>query len=295
MHHKVHGLTERDLISIPCSLCGSPVSAVEHRRGLFQYRRCSRCRFVFLSPRPTQAKLVECYQRYLPDEDGDVEAWGRMMKVIFGRAADDADRHAAGHPGDLLDVGTAHGFFLDVMRARGWRVKGLEIAKKAIAAARAKGHEVLEGTLDSNPFPPDSFDVVSAFYVVEHVFDPVDFLGRIHALLRPGGLAIIRWPHTAPLVRFLMTLREDLDLYDPPWHLSQFEPATIGMAMKRAGFRDIHTSVGGWTLPARPLGRAISATGGMLAETWERLSGRSFPGVSKTTTGVKRAPGRAGS
>ncbi len=290
MHRKVHGLTESDLLDVPCSLCGSPVAAVEHRRGLFQYRRCARCRFVYLSPRPSQEKLIECYQRYLPDEEEDVDAWGRMMKVVFARAADDADRHSGGKPGDLLDVGTAHGFFLDVMRERGWRVKGLEIAKKAIAAARAKGHEVQEGTLEGNPFAPASFDVVSAFYVVEHVFDPVGFLGRIHALLRPGGLAIIRWPHTAPIVRFLMTLREDLGLYDPPWHLSQFEPATIALAMRRAGFGDIRTTIGGWTLPASPVGRAISATGGVLAETWERVSGRSFPGVSKTTTGVKAGP-----
>ncbi|MCE9581182.1 MAG: class I SAM-dependent methyltransferase [Planctomycetes bacterium] len=288
MHRKVHGLTERDLLPIPCSLCGSTTSAREHRRGIFEYRRCSRCRFVYLSPRPSQAKLIECYQRYLPEEDPDVNAWGRMMEVIFSRAGDAADRHAAGKPGDLLDVGTAHGFFLDVMRARGWRVKGLEIAKKAIAAARAKGHEVLEGTLDSNPFPPASFDVVSSFYVVEHVFDPVDFLGRIRTLLRPGGLAIIRWPHTAPLVRFLMTLGEDLNLYDPPWHLSQFEPGTIELAMRRAGFTSVHTSTGGWTLPASPVGRTISATGGRIAEAWEAVLKRSFPGVSKTTTGIRK-------
>lgn len=287
MHTKVHGLSPADLHPVPCSLCGSSQAAVEHRRGIFQYLRCAACRFVYLSPRPTQEKLIECYQRYLPDEEGDVDAWGRMMKVVFARAADAADRHAGGRPGELLDVGTAHGFFLDVMRERGWRVKGLEIARKAIAAARAKGHEVVEGTLETAGFAPGSFDVVSAFYVVEHVYDPVDFLGRIRGLLRPGGLAIIRWPHTAPLVRFLMTLREDLGLYDPPWHLSQFEPGTIAFAMRRAGFGGIRTSVGGWTLPAGPVGRTISATGGLLAETWEKVSGRNFPGVSKTTTGVR--------
>ncbi|NUN50491.1 MAG: class I SAM-dependent methyltransferase [Candidatus Brocadiae bacterium] len=292
MHVKVHGLSAADLHPVPCSLCGSAVAACEHRRGLFQYCRCSRCRFVFLSPRPTQEKLVECYQRYLPSDTPDVDAWGRMMEVIFRRAADHADRHRGGRPGDLLDIGCAHGFFLDVMRARGWRVRGLEIARGAIAAARGKGHEVVEGTLDGRPFPDGSFDVVSAFYVVEHVYDPVAFLRSIHALLRPGGLAIIRWPHTAPLVRLLMTLREDLGLYDPPWHLSQFEPDTIARAMQIAGFRDVVTETGGWTLPASPIGRLISATGGRLAEAWGAVTGRLFPGVSKTTTGIRAAASR---
>lgn len=287
MHRKIHGLTEADLFPVPCSLCGSTRSAREHRRGIFEYRRCSHCRFVYLSPRPTQAKLVECYQRYLPDEEPDIDAWERMMEVVFARAADAAARHAAGRPGDLLDIGCAHGFFLARMRGLGWRVKGLEIAKKAIAFARSKGLEVSEGTLEDRPFPPASFDVVSAFYVVEHVWDPVAFLRDIHALLRPGGLAIIRWPHTAPLVRFLMSLREDLGLYDPPWHLSQFEPDTIAFAMRRAGFREIRTETGGWTRPASPSGRAISALGGRLAELYGGVTGQLFPGVSKTTTGVR--------
>jgi len=284
MHRKVHGLSPADLHPVPCSLCGGLTSALEHSRGIFQYRRCAFCRFVYLSPRPTQEKLVECYQRYLPTGDEDVEAWGRMMEVVFARAAAEAGRRPVGR---LLDVGCAHGFFLERMRGLGWKVTGLEIARRAIAAARAKGLEVVEGTLEGRPLPPESFDVVSAFYVVEHVYDPVGFLRSIRELLRPGGLAIIRWPHTAPVVRFLMTLGEDLGLYDPPWHLSQFEPATIRLAMQRAGFRDVRTSIGGWTRPATPWGRLISATGGRNAEACERLTGWMLPGVSKTTTGVK--------
>lgn len=282
---RTHGLSAADLHAVPCSVCGSVRSGREHKRGLFEYRRCADCRFVYLSPRPTQERLVTCYQEYLPEDPAGVHAWERMMEVVFRRAASAADRHL-GRPGDLLDIGCAHGFFLDRMRSRGWRVRGLEIARGAIAAARGKGLEVTEGTLEARPFSAASFDVVSAFYVVEHVYDPVGFLSEIRRLLRPGGLAIIRWPHTVPLVRLLSTLGEDFGLYDPPWHLSQFEPHSIREAMRRAGFSGIRTGVGGWTLPAGRGGRTLSALGGRIAELWEKMTATPFPGVSKTTTAV---------
>jgi SAM-dependent methyltransferase len=289
MSRAPHGLSPADLLPVACSLCGSPDSAPFHSKGIFSYRRCRDCRFVFLSPRPSQARLVECYQNYLPDDDPGTEAWGRMMEVVFSRAAAQAQGHSKGRPGAILDVGCAHGFFLEKMRALGWKATGLEIARHAIEKARAKGLEVVQGVLEDRPFPPESFDVVSAFYVVEHVFDPVGFLRSIRELLRPGGLAIVRWPHTVPIVRLLRPFGAGFGLYDPPWHLSQFQPRTIADAMLRAGFVDVRTEIGGWTLPATRAARAVSRLGGVAAELLRSATGFLTPGVSKTTTGVTPA------
>lgn len=39
------------------------------------------------------------------------------------------------------------------------------------------------------------FDIVLLLHVLEHVANPVVFLARVHALLRPGGLLVLEVPH----------------------------------------------------------------------------------------------------
>jgi SAM-dependent methyltransferase len=51
--------------------------------------------------------------------------------------------------------------------------------------------------LDETPYPlqSDSFDLVIARHVLEHVAAPLDVLAEIHRVLRPGGVVIIITPH----------------------------------------------------------------------------------------------------
>jgi SAM-dependent methyltransferase len=45
------------------------------------------------------------------------------------------------------------------------------------------------------PFPDESFDVVVADYVLEHLEDPAAFASEVRRILKPGGLFAARTPH----------------------------------------------------------------------------------------------------
>ncbi|MCZ6603375.1 MAG: class I SAM-dependent methyltransferase, partial [Planctomycetota bacterium] len=138
-------------------------------------------------------------------------------------------------------------------------------------------------------FEPGSFDAVTALYVIEHVPDPRGLMRQIHRLLRPGGMILLRWPHTTPLVRILRPLGVDLRLYDLPSHLSDFSPRTMRLALEQEGFRSIRTGIGGWTLPRERWKRWPSRLGGVCAEGIALLTAGHLllPGVSKTTVATR--------
>lgn len=103
---------------------------------------------------------------------------------------------AAGHDANarFLDLGCWDGeWTTQVARSIGTSdVNGVEIVEFAAAKARSVGVSVLSGDLGKSlNLPDDSFDVVHANQVIEHVPDVDVFMSEIVRVLKPGGRAII--------------------------------------------------------------------------------------------------------
>ena len=115
-------------------------------------------------------------------------------------ASEEANRRAilealpAGHGGALLDLGTHRGEFTLRLAERlaAQRVAGVELIDRHASAARARGIDVVLGDLDDGlPFESESFDVVHANQVLEHVRRTDVFMREVRRVLRPDGLACI--------------------------------------------------------------------------------------------------------
>ena len=164
-----------EMEEVNCPICEKSRGDPLHLEGSFQMVRCSSCQFIFLNPRPTMESLHQFYQQYLPEEEASIESWEKMMKPVFHRATDLLRQYRRN--GRLLDVGTGFGFFMDEMKKNGWEVTGVEISEKAIGYARnVLGLTIHPGPLEKANFPDQHFDVVTGFYVIEHLPDPMTFL-----------------------------------------------------------------------------------------------------------------------
>jgi len=276
---------------LQCMLCRSVECDTVLVRGRWRYLQCRSCGLVRLDPRPGEQELKNFYGNYLPDDCTAIEQWGAMMRPVVRRSADLIETRCSTYRGRLLDVGCGYGFFLQEMRARGWHVEGTEISETGRQymkdAFRIKAYaEPLEAlTLAGN-----SYDVVTFFYVLEHVADPEAVLLAAHRALKPGGLVVVRWPHTTPIVKLLGPFADRLDLYHTPYHLYDFSPATMMRLLSRCGFADSTTVPGGYTLPPGVPARMAAAFFGRLGEFLCAVSGGRLllPGLSKTTVAVKR-------
>jgi len=94
---------------------------------------------------------------------------------------------------NILEIGCAAGFFLDEAKKAGFVPRGLEISNFACEYAAGLGlHVTNESFLDVSFH--ETFDMVAAFYVIEHFPDQNLIFRKISSLLKPGGLFLFAMP-----------------------------------------------------------------------------------------------------
>ena len=145
------------------------------------------------------------------------------------------DLLAERHPqlGDLLDVGAATGFFLDLARRRGWKTCGVEPSQYASLVASQKNLTVHCGVLEELNLPDASFDVITMWDVIEHVNDPSESLKAACCLLRPDGTLALNTPDAGSLLARLLGLKWHLVV--PPEHLVLFGQESIRKLLEASG------------------------------------------------------------
>jgi demethylmenaquinone methyltransferase/2-methoxy-6-polyprenyl-1,4-benzoquinol methylase len=92
--------------------------------------------------------------------------------------------------GHVLDVATGTGLVAEALRARGFRVTGLDQSPEMLARARERfgdAVELVEGTADELPFSDGSFDHLTVTYLLRYVDDPAATLVELARVVRPGG------------------------------------------------------------------------------------------------------------
>ena len=95
----------------------------------------------------------------------------------------------------MLDVGCGYGFGLDIAQTLfGWKGIGLD---PSVAAERGRSElklDIRPGTLDDAFEPSETFDVIFASEVIEHVPDPRQFLISVEQRLSDQGIFVMSTP-----------------------------------------------------------------------------------------------------
>jgi SAM-dependent methyltransferase len=279
--------------SVPCNLCRHDDAVLLTEQRGFRIVRCRNCGLVYVNPRPASEELVSLYGTYHARNGGDEASWDRLMQRVFRETADllCLMRTGVGRR-RLLDVGCGFGGFVALMQERGWDAEGVDPSPSAVQIGTRRGRPIRLGTLEGLGADGPPYDVVTMFYVLEHLANPMAALQRVSGLLAPAGTLLLRVPHTTPIVRLLAPFGLGRTLYDPPFHLYDFSPPVLTTMLNRVGFTDVRTFPGKATRPPKAGPRFAAALFGTLAAWAHVLTvGRILlPGVSTTT--IARKPSR---
>lgn len=129
----------------------------------------------------------------------------------------------------VLDVACGHGYGSAEMAKVAQHVTGIDVSPEAVeAAAAAFAADNLTfqaASAQSLPFADGSFDLITAFEVIEHLSDWDRLLVEARRLLAPGGQFIVSTPNK-------LYYAESRKLSGPnPYHLHEFEFAEFESAL----------------------------------------------------------------
>jgi len=125
-------------VSIACPVCDTPMHPLRHDWCF----ACTTCGFLAsnLSPHVGDGQLAD-----IVDEEQREIALVNLRKKNFERILDRIDSLTEPARRSLLEVGCAHGWFLDAAAKRGYDVHGIEPDASIGALASSKGHDVAIG------------------------------------------------------------------------------------------------------------------------------------------------------
>jgi SAM-dependent methyltransferase len=157
--------------------------------------------------------------------------------------------------GSLLDVGSGTGEVLLAAQQRGWRAQGVEPEQTAAEMARDRGPSVVVAKLEDSGLPERTYDVVSAFHVLEHIADSRAFLRTMARWARPGGYVAIEVPNFASVQR--RRLGEAWTGLRPREHLVHFTPQTLRRTFAAAGIEPVLVRSPAYIGPPQTLDQAL--------------------------------------
>ena len=127
----------------------------------------------------------------------------------------------------ILDVGCGTGANLKMLAEFG-TAEGVDISTQAIDFCRERGlNSVKLGAIEQLPYEDNSFELVTALDVVEHLDDDVAGLREIRRVLRPDGRVFL----FVPAFMFLWGVQDDASN-----HRRRYTMTSLLKAVKEAGF-----------------------------------------------------------
>lgn len=134
-------------------------------------------------------------------------------------------------PGTLLDIGCGAGEFVSVAASHGWQATGIDPALPT--TLKAGPARLIRGSFAE--LGGETFDVVTAWDVVEHVEDPGALLACARGSLRPGGTFVLETGNYQSAGRIES---------GPHWwgynrdHRWYFSPPVLFRMLREAGFKE---------------------------------------------------------
>lgn len=141
-------------------------------------------------------------------------------------------------PGKILDVGCGNGEFLYELSVNGWDVIGTDISNVACknASKRIGNGKVKKGNFLKLNFR-GKFDVISFWHVLEHLYEPRDYIRKARKLLSNGGRLVGEVPSfDTPLIKLFGASYAWIIV---PEHLLYFSKKSLIKLFNENGFSSV--------------------------------------------------------
>lgn len=227
-----------------CPLCQSE----ERETGNYKFDghevvRCEKCSMHYLYPRLTETAMRRFYEQDNYFEGGEsgysdtsYSDQEKALKFTFKRLMENLHKRGL-TGGSLLEVGCGYGYLLDEAKDYFPHRVGTDFSPEGVRQSSGKADKVYEGGVEQLP-ADEKFDCIIATHVIEHVYQPLDFVSKLIAHAKPGATVVLAAPDMGGMLRKAMGRR--WASFKVPEHVLYFDSKTLGSVMKEAGLKNIN-------------------------------------------------------
>lgn len=243
---------------VPCSLCSSTDSIFifdtrDRLHGIgdtFTYVRCGECGLVYMNPQVAHEDIEKLYPAdYAPHSKkgkgigpkiaslyyqiSKMPIIGYFPKQLMNVKIAGNIYRSLNRQSRILDVGCGSGAFLNSIRAdKGCEVYGVDISENAVGQAKSSFDlDIFKGTIIEAPFPQAHFDIITAWWYLEHIPDPDTTIAKMSSLLKDNGYCIIGVPNFESFNA--KHFKDKWYHLDSPRHLCIWTPRTITRLLEK--------------------------------------------------------------
>ena len=180
--------------------------------------------------------------------------WYTGRRKILAGFVEEICRNVTDRRPRILDVGCGTGANLLMLSEYG-EAEGVDISEDALSFCRERGlDKVRLGAGEELPYEDGTFDLVTAFDVVEHMDDDLAGLHEMRRVLRPRGRVLL----FVPTFMFLWGLQDDVSN-----HRRRYRLPELRRVLEQAGFEIERTTYANITffLPILVMRQLMRLTG----------------------------------
>jgi 2-polyprenyl-3-methyl-5-hydroxy-6-metoxy-1,4-benzoquinol methylase len=230
-----------------CPLCASETSEIlaqQLRRGNGMVRNCLACDHGYLIQEQAVDAKEYYGEQYRQEYSHNAEAAATHAREIF-RVYKNYQQARLHHilpllsaSSRLLEVGASAGQFLSHVKHKVGEVNAIELDKACCAFMGSHlGIDADAEFLENSRFADQTYDLVCAFQVIEHVEQPVTFLKTLKRATRKGGTIFIEAPNLRDPLLSVWDMSTYRKFFYHSAHLHYFTEASLTKVAREAGFR----------------------------------------------------------
>ncbi|MGH8556769.1 MAG: class I SAM-dependent methyltransferase, partial [Methylococcales bacterium] len=219
--HKIHAVF---LDRGGCPLCRSPHYSKHIDFPKVPVFKCADCGFIYSGKIMSQESL-ESYYKDSFGSDRHIKGQIINAKVNIAVVSRLLDLRKIEN---LLDVGCGYGFFIRNMldQYKLHEAIGLELSdQEASYAIQKLKLDVRNCSVENSNLRHSSFDLVTSFEVIEHLVNPIEFLEKVAALVKPDGYLVIMTDNFES--RIAVRMGAHFPKWIPHSHVSHFGPGVL--------------------------------------------------------------------
>lgn len=227
-----------------CPVCGGEsqrafLEATDHNVSNDQFKivECGACSFRFTNPIPTEETIGEYYksENYVSHSGTKKGLVNRVYHIVRSRAIKQKEALASAYSKEktILDIGCGTGDFLGHCKSKNWRTLGLEPDQSARKIALENNDIEAKSLNHLYEIEAKSFDVISMWHVLEHVYNLNEDIEQYKKVLKEDGTLIIAVPNCSS--NDAEHYKSNWAAYDLPIHLYHFRPDNMKQLFSKHG------------------------------------------------------------